>query len=228
MPAGLEVYAQDGSGILQIDDRHLNLFLRAKGTNASTFQPNPSYMHSTSTGTIVGGVRTGMPLVFVSGSQLCQCSPINRGGGQWELQFYINGPVGTPLDWWVFDTLGNDEGSSSGLQVFNAAGQLQYDALRKPLRIVGVQNNGLAGTTTYPEGRAYAALMSGGGGSRAIPGTQIPGQPATPAGFVVLAGGSRVSGNSVVIGSYQMFGGTGDSFNNLPPVQAIVADVTDY
>lgn len=228
MPAGIQVYAQDGSGILQIDDTNLNLFLRAKGTAQSTTQPNPSYQYSTSSNTNVSGVRCATPLVVLSGSQLCQCNPVNQGNGNWLLQFSINGPVGTPLSWWLFDTLGNDEGSRNGLQIFNAAGQLQYDAMRKPLRIVGVQNNNIASSVTYPAGRSYAALMSGGGGSRAVPGTQIPGQPETPAGFVILTGGSRVSGTTVSIGSYQVFGGRGDSFNNLPPVQALVADVTDY
>lgn len=227
MAAGLKVQAQDGSNVLQIDDTHQNLFLRAKGRATSTFRPSPSYDYSTVTGIMVSGVQLFCPIVVISAPQLSQCAPINRGNGSVELQFSMNAGVGAVADWWLFDTLGNAEKSTQGLLVWNAAGKLQYDALKKPLRVVAATRGASAGGT-YPAGRAYAGIVSGGGGTRAIPGTEIPGQPSTPAGYIVLTGGVRVSGTTVTAASYQVFGGQGNSLNGQYDVQLLVADVTNY
>jgi hypothetical protein len=227
MAAGLKVWSQDGSGALQIDDTHQNLFLRAKGRATSTFRPSPSYDYSTVSGIMVAGVQLFSPVVVISALQLSQCVPVNRGSGNVELQFSMNSGVGSVADWWLFDTLAPAEKSSSGLLVWNAAGQLQYDVLKKPLRVVGV-SRGASASATYPAGRSYAGMVSGGGGTRAIPGTDIPGQPPSPAGYVILTGGVMVSGTTVTAASYQVFGGQGSSLNAQYDVSFLAADVTNY
>lgn len=228
MAAGLKVWAQDGSGVLQIDDTHQNLFLRAKGRATSNFRPSPSYDYSTVVGPTVAGVQLFSPVVVLSAPQFSQCIAINKGGGNVELGFSMNAGVGAVADWWLFDTLANAEASKSGLLVYSAAGKLQYDALKKPLRVVDYSAGNTAGGT-YIAGRSYAGIVSGGGGQRFFPGTQIPGQPPTPGGYVVLTGGVKVSGTTVTAGSYQVFGGTNmTGFDGQFNVQMLVADVTNY
>lgn len=227
-----QLFAQDGSGAFQIDSENLNLFLRAKGVARTTWRWNPSYLYSDTMqngGTVrVSGVRGQIPLIAISSVQASACIPSSVSPGVWDLNFSANGDVGSLIEWWLFDVLGNDEASPGGLLIYNAQSQLVYDLLKKPLRIVDVVPPVNGFSKTYPAGRKYAAVYGGGGGSRSFAGTQIPGQPETPAGYAWFVGGCRVSGTTVSSSFYQATGGQGASFNADYPDYAIVADVSNY
>lgn len=220
MAAGLKVWAQDGSGVLQIDDTNLNLFLRAKGVVTTDFKPQANYPPTQKLNTALSGFR-GRPIVAVNCQLATMVNVTAQGNGNHNLNITINGPVGSQASWWAFDTLGNDEGSNFGLKVYDAQGRLQYDAVKKPMRIIDVIIGATGGDTrTYTAGRTYACAQSGGGGQLSVGG-------ATP-GYVLLVGGSQVVGNQVSVTRFQVLGGSGTSINDSRPHYGMVVDVTDY
>jgi hypothetical protein len=69
--------------------------------------------------------------------------------------FISTAGVGTTADIYVFSQV-SSSGSNSGFQVFNASGTLVFDAMQKPLAMVGFPSG--EGTFTYNSSRKYAVL----------------------------------------------------------------------
>lgn len=220
MATGLKVWAQDGSNALQIDEFYQNLFMRHKGSTATDANDNPTYNTTRKWGVTISNMRNA-PIVAIRCAVPCRSWAISTGAGSYELRFVVNGPIGTAIEYYVFDTLHNEEASNYGLKVWNASGTLIFDAARKPMRVIDYLLTINAGTSTYPEGRVYAVAISGGSGQQSFSG-------GGGAGYVLLVGGGTVVNNSVTISRFQIIGGSGSSFNQSNQFFAMVIDVTNY
>ncbi|HYG07642.1 MAG TPA: hypothetical protein VD865_14720 [Stenotrophomonas sp.] len=221
MGAGLRVISQDGSNAFQIDDNYQNLFLRHKGTIATTLVSNPTYNTTYTVAVTVSGCR-GVPMIASRCGVPCHSYAGPTGTpGEYLISFIVMGPLGTVIDYYVFDVLGTDEGSNFGIKVWNAAGQLQFDAGKKPMRVVDYFADQETGPRTYPSGRTYAVALAGGGGSNSLSG-------GGGAGYVILTSGAVVAGNVVQATFFQILGGSGGGTNMRQTFFALVLDVTNY
>ena len=116
--------------------------------------------------------------------------------------------------------------------MFDAAGALCFDNRLKYMRVVGMSPPVRPGpyNTTYPAGREYASVLSGGGGSYT---ESTPGGPGQPGGTVTSFEKCMVSwsGTTETIRSIQT-----DYYNDATPFgqggfypgQSMVLDVTGY
>ncbi|MEV8518684.1 hypothetical protein ABZR86_02690 [Dyella marensis] len=149
--AGFTVYGD--SGVAQVDNTYANLSLVEKGTlttNQSLYGASVTY------GTI--GPRSDLvsPIICVGGSLYARPETF-YGAGQIGFNISVAGPLGTQVPYYIFDVPRAPPAHGFGLQVWNAAGQLIFDASAGPMRVVGFVQNA-TGTTIFAgtAGRAYA------------------------------------------------------------------------
>lgn len=221
MPAGLQVYGSHG--VFQIDGTFKNLALRAKYSVVTTaalgsvgVTANQSktdiFSHTGITNPVVAVRCTtqGATLYWLSGSQF---------------QIACNGAVGTAIDIYVF---GDPIPSVGGkyLQVYNASGELVFDAGQKYMRVVGIATpNSLAYSQSFPAGRIYAAVVTAGYSrdyETAGPGIWYKYELR----FGVSISGTTVMGNGIALSAETvMVSGTDVPFNT---ALVLTIDVTDY
>lgn len=140
MPTGIQVV--NNVGTVQVDENYRNLFSRANGTGG-----NPA----------ATGAMTS-PLCALQCSALGFAQGITSGT---NITYYVSG--GGTYKWWVWDVI-VASGGNYGFQIRNAANQLVFDALQKPMRIVDFKQftaesqwDGVS--FTYPSGRQYAVII---------------------------------------------------------------------
>jgi len=159
MPAGVQVYTSD-TNVVQIDGNYSNLQMTAKGTVYSAFQavqantnPNGTYYYDIPVAYV--SFNAVSPVFAVSGDTSAAVVATSNSGNSWTVTIWTpNGPAG--VDWFVFDRA-TPADSKSGLQVFNDAQQLVFDAQMKYLKVVGnvldlvpVHSNGAVNGLTSP------------------------------------------------------------------------------
>lgn len=229
MPAGLQVFTN--SGVLQVDGEYANLCMREKIAGVCNI-PWTVYQRD----------------VYRSG-------PINHGGHpNAAIALRSSAPV---IVMWMnstqFEVLCTDlnatftayvfadppaTGSSFGLQAYDAAGKLVFDAVRKNMRVAGavvLPANQSTGSTTLVSGRTYAVMVSGGFWARREP----TGAPAGSSNYYInewLRVGSRVDGATIhffpVHLAYAFTSGPGSgagaSYTSQSPTHALILDVTHF
>lgn len=133
MPAG--IYILNDHGTILIDDTYSNLAVRHQGTLSAG-----AGLRTVS----VPGLNDPVPAI----RSTAYAATASRQGSTG----YIWSAGGAQVHWYVFDVpIG---AGNHGLQVFNAAGQLTFDAYQKYARVRAVQSG--VGSQTYDSGRLYA------------------------------------------------------------------------
>jgi hypothetical protein len=221
MAVGLRVQCQDGSGALQVDENYRNLFLRAKANAATTSQALPSSGFGVSFATITIPNCSQLPLIAIRSADYSFLGEmLIDGSGTVTVRVYIVGAIGTAFTWYAFDAL--TSATTVGVKVWNAAGQLVFDAGAKPMRITdGFSTPGDSGTTnSYTPGRTYAVVNSAG--------VWVSSFSGSPTGYVVRVHGAKVTNETVQIAPVQIVGQAGSSFEQRRPSYSLVVDVTNY
>lgn len=187
MPAGLEVFGDDGH--VQIDGSSAHVTLLRKQT-ISTGPNNYNTHMNTSTGSVT--VYPGEILAF------------RPAGGNWAAVLGRNGNEVTfictngfvPIDCWIF-AQHQPSGLNYGLQVFDGNQTLIYDTGRPMMNILG-SHDGTGGPTYWPNNnvavipwQTYSAI------ERFIQYTNVGTQPDFMAFISQTMGVVRVTGNSV-------------------------------
>ncbi|HSX65386.1 MAG TPA: hypothetical protein VLF15_11705 [Pseudoxanthomonas sp.] len=209
------------SGSLQIDETYSNLFLhqRAVIATATAISFGISVVDFT-----IPNCRY-WPTIFANCELPSKCSVQSMSGTTANCRALVVGAVGTPLTYYAFDRAPNVAVANYGLQVFDAAGNITFDALRSPMRIVdshvALGNSG--SSKQYAAGRTYAVAVTG--GAWLFP---VGGSGGQPAGYAVQKLFGRVNGATVNIGPNQVSSGLGGSFSQVRSGWANVADVTNY
>lgn len=160
MPAGLQVYNSDG--VFQIDGEFKNLCLRSKvtvtcnvatsnGTNNNYASAAQNYSGITNLVIALRSSATCM-VYWVSATQFVIISDTN--GASVTVYLFGDPPAAS---------------GTSGLQVYNATGQLVFDSDRQYMRVAGFQiMSAHFATYNYPAGKTYATIASGGFWGRTI------------------------------------------------------------
>jgi hypothetical protein len=209
------------AGSLQIDETYSNLFLHQRGTVATT---NALLFGISIVDFTIPNCRY-MPVLFVNCNVSAKVAVLSMSGTTANCRASAFGSVGTQLTYYAFDRAPNVAVANYGLQVFDAAGNITFDALRSPMRIVGSfsapGNSGSSGT--YASGRTYAVAVTG--GSWLFP---VPGGGGQPDGYTIQKLFGSVNGATVGVGPRQVASGQGGSFNQVRDGWVNVADVTYY
>lgn len=168
MPAGFQIIG--AHGVVQVDENYVNLGLIAKGTV-----------------TIPAG---GVPLnqaaqIVVAGSSPVLCirpvstyatiRRVQKSGGTYSYTLqggYANangtGPTAETFNWYLFDRMALTTMSNTGVQVFNATGEITFNSNGNPMRVAAVGQIQNASIATSPavvsaaSSGAYAACMTQG------------------------------------------------------------------
>jgi hypothetical protein len=156
MPAGFQVIGSHGA--VQIDADYFNLGFISKGTVNTT---GPAFSNAAPTVTVTGNT----PILCIrSNTVTASIVRVTKSGNQYT--YRISGNAAGAIDWFLFDKM---QGSgNAGMQVFNANGEVVFDASARPMRVVSIYqiNDGdtKTGTTSLllPANGLYAACISQG------------------------------------------------------------------
>jgi hypothetical protein len=137
MPAGFQLV--NAHGMVQVDESYVNLALVAKG------------VVSIPAGGI-GGIHAAPQIHYPGISPILCIRPVNtyafirrvmKSGSTYS--YVINGgfagamngsPLAETFSWYIFDRMSQVPASNSGLQVFNASGELTFSSNSRPMRVV--------------------------------------------------------------------------------------------
>jgi hypothetical protein len=136
MPEGLQV--RSTSNILQIDGDYRNLFFKRAGRNTT------SSGRPTATFPGVTPVVFMRPLLANRGIFVVEFTPVS--GGNWRLV------TEWPVEYYVFDL---PDAQTFGLNVYNEAGQLVFNAVERPLDVIA------AVQVPNQNGYTYSGLPTG-------------------------------------------------------------------
>jgi hypothetical protein len=132
MPAGLQIF--NTSGTIQIDENYQNYMLLAKGTVTSGSLLDDA-------GLPINGVQvftsSVTEFVAVRGSDRVALHSILPSGA--GLRYVFAAPFGSSVTYYRY-ALGVNSAQPYGLQVFNAAGALVFDAMCPSMRIETILN----------------------------------------------------------------------------------------
>lgn len=131
MPAGLEVH--NDSNVLTIDSTFQNISIVSSGSVFCNVIDRNTY-----TGLVV--VSGKNPILGFISSIGVSCILVGRSGASHTYRVYLDSEAAATVNYWVFDTPDAGSGSNFGLQVFNGAGELCFDAARRYLRVLGFFN----------------------------------------------------------------------------------------
>lgn len=160
MPAGIIVY--NDNNIIQIDSDYKNLCLRSKVTvtcnvaysvGATSIYSCAAQNYSGITNLTIALRSTEQVMIFwISATQFSIVSPTNGA----SVTVYLFGDPPAVSE-------------NAGLQIYNSAGGLVFDASRRYMRVVDIiVDTNHTGTNVYPAGKTYATVLSGGYWGRAI------------------------------------------------------------
>lgn len=143
MPVGAEIF--NDSGAYLIDGANYNACFRRKGSVTTT----AFYDGRTTLSKAEVAVAADEILAFA-----CIYPTALIGASQGNMRLAVMSAPGAALLYWVFGPPSSS--GSFGMQIFNAASQLVYDAVRLPIRIAGL-HTGIS-TSNPPAGKTYAVL----------------------------------------------------------------------
>ncbi|WP_407460187.1 hypothetical protein ABFU26_10995 [Xanthomonas campestris pv. raphani] len=218
MTAGMKVWAQDGSGVLQIDNKYQNLFVRQKISAQSDFVEVANF----SSGRFIDVRCLAFPVVAVGNSFPVSVEITQLGAQSYRIKFTMPGAVGTVFDAWVFDILDTADTSKYGLVVRDQNGRVIFDAVKKPMRVVGLfpatgENGGFLDVAA---GRKYAVACTSGFYTKNIGAPQF--------GYFRY-GGVLSSPTRPAIGNFQSgFQNTTTEYGADRPSMGIAIDVSYY
>ncbi len=162
MTAGLQVFNNDN--ILQIDGEYKNrCFIMKQNVVCNAATSNGSFNNYASAPRDYSGVVN--PVVALRSSSPCLVHWISST--QYVIISNVNGAV---CDVYFFGDTPTPS-ANYGLQVRNAKGELVFDSLQKYMRVIGYEvlpDTTHIGTFTYPLGKVYATIVSGGFWGRTI------------------------------------------------------------
>jgi len=191
MPAGLQIFNDDGAVI--IDENYFNLVLRQKveGNTIAT-----EYVTGTGSKITLNYNGPSYPLIAWQCAEEIMMQGFTRSGTNFDFTMRCAGTAGTAYTLFVFgepDPIA-DYGNF-GLEVFNAAGQRVYHSGAKPARIVDFRSvsGGIAARTNiaYTAGRQYATAMTRPATTN-FPSPASPGPPFPPPFYINTSfGGCR-------------------------------------
>lgn len=144
MPAGFQVWGDHG--FLQIDQDYRNYALVAKGTNAVHGPP-----------TITDPVAPVLVLYSTAGGVVPVGITISGTTWGWNV---VSSPAGVDYEWYIYD-VPPPSTATFGLVIYNAAGEVAFDATRKYMRViadnaaVGATDSSNGSVFTEPAGRKY-------------------------------------------------------------------------
>jgi hypothetical protein len=231
MGVGFEVITDAGSILL--DATYPNLALIAQGTvNVGT---------NTAAGGVFGTIAvpaTGQPMVFVRSAGFVAILNVDNGTFSYQLAQGV-----TTFDYWVFGPP-QSIATNYGMQVFDAAGRLCFDAAQKYMRVNGAIAMNQQGMTFNDTGGvgsllSYALMGSTPAICLADPGYQfqiLTGSPVSGGTQYRTIGrcGARINGGSLEIAYFQSrndlslpAGVTVNTRSAVSPQMAIIADVTN-
>lgn len=162
MPLGLEVYNDDG--VFQIDNKYKNLVLVKKTT--FTLQPAATntiqYLNAAYRFTAAASAN----VIAISCPKNQKVNIFKAGG----LSYYFSTiSAATTVTVYEFSKISNTPAGNYGLVVYNDAGELIFDALQKPMRVVAATALEMWNPTTQitasqdltvKAGRDYAFVLS--------------------------------------------------------------------
>lgn len=135
------------SGVFQIDGTYFNHLVAAKGR--AGVGVGAVYIGSGTRDFYINTWRCSVSFVaeapvFLMAPNDCAAAIIKytRSGDTWTVEMMCSGPG--YVDWWVLDK-GGTLSSGWGLQVFDASGQLVFDAQRTPPRVLGMLSGVIGG-----------------------------------------------------------------------------------
>ncbi len=228
MPAGIEI--RNDGGFLQIDQDYRNSMLLSKWSGTTYESGDFWALSGDRFQEIQVNFNSQLPLLGVSCAyQIALIDMVHNPSSPFPnyMRFFINNPTPVPVTFYAFGPQ-VASGGNYGLQVFNAAGTVAFDALNLPLRVAGqIITPADGGVYTYPAGRTYAIMISEYIGFVDAPNTW----PMDPLRFWTRF--ARLSGNTVYTNEVQHNGNPPWSIlaNQLYDNRAgriLIADVTNY
>lgn len=167
MPTGFDIYSED-DGSVMVSSGLMTYNYRYKGTGQTVASPK---LANTAPSSAIINVRSGMslPLVAIRIPGYAMAVVGYAYGDPLAYGYISTAPPGTSFEYWVFDRAATQgSGKNYGLQLFNeGAGELTFDALMPPMRVVGMLgysrygNDGLSGagsTGSWP-GKTLATVQ---------------------------------------------------------------------
>lgn len=163
MPAGLEIYDQNGK--LQITDNFLSYTLRVSGTTYVT----DNKVGNTARGfSIPGSQSYSTTLIAIQGPELAAYAGYNGTG--WtgpagQLVFATLAPVGTAYNYFIFQQSSFIPSTNFGLEVRDASGQITFSSNYRTMRVIDTilysdnESSINSLTLSYP-GRSVAVIPS--------------------------------------------------------------------
>lgn len=147
MPTGFQSITDNG--ILQIDSERKCYILKASGVTASTL------VGGLYVATITRPLGTA-PLLFIHEGDGAFLDSVISGSNR---NHYIYTPSSSNVRWYEFDIISGNGVGNVGLQLFNSAGDLTFDAAQRPLlpySIVSGVKPSAGVTTAINTARTYA------------------------------------------------------------------------
>lgn len=144
MPAGFQSITPEG--IAQVDSESKSYVLKAQGvaSGSNTYR------------TIVVS-NCISPLLFLGAG--AGVVGVQRVGN--EFTWAIICTSSANVNWWVYDTMPVTTPSTYGMQLFNAAAELTFDALYKPASVVHIEPPANALSISVTSGRTYGIHFGG-------------------------------------------------------------------
>lgn len=217
MPAGFQVFAQDGSNVAQIDSESTlnNMQLRQKITQTMAWAGFLVYQIAGGSTYSSQGNQTTFSFTAVNPLVVMECptgyaAPMTwtpGGGNTWTL--LVVGDSAVPVTIYVFDQVNSISAPSNfGMQVFNSSGVLVADVVKPFARVVGfAQGNPLYayGTTGWTStGTVWPEAQ----GSTAFAVTQRAGFACVQPAFGTGGTSGGASNAGIVFSLFNTSGGT--------------------
>jgi hypothetical protein len=216
MTAGLTIF--NSHNTVQIDENYRNLFVKTSGLNGIPSASGITY-----------------PLCSVQCADFAVSYTLTNST---DVSYSVGKKGSADYKWWVWDLAVAPVGDY-GFQVYNASGQLVFDALQQPMRIVDYQVfTSLAEweniSITYPAGRQYAVIF--GTYPSRFKTTYVKAGEFWEVTEETWYGGAKVVDNVVTFGwlpiSSEFYdedpGPANDQTITYPRMEMIVVDVTGY
>lgn len=227
MVAGLQIFSADGSNAVQIDQDHLNFALKASGSKTLSLTVGGATALKYAPVTVTGATAPLVAIRPTSGTGFVHAIALygtSVSGSTWTFNFI--GPDGDTFDYFVFDKYtAIADATKVGLEVYNASGEVTYQSVDKPLRIVGVGPSVLG----LDAARDYAAVQVNPSFSETYVYRDLGGGSWTYKSYVssmlLGAGYTSMILTSKVFETYPSGSGTDRA---APGSSLIVCDVTNY
>ena len=163
MGSGFQAFSQDGSNVVQIDGDagvpNLGLLTKYTVVTTSVYASSPGGSSTATDVLSLAGAVNPIVALYCVGAVGRAATLLWMDGT--NFQVVCNGPVGTTIEIYIFGKP-TDSGQKC-FQVFDASGNLVFDAGRAPMRVRGQwAPSALGALGTLPAGPKYAAVVTSG------------------------------------------------------------------